>query len=172
MQELDIWSRLRGIFNDELTFSQIKNVAGSAGLPVSRLAHLVQKSLPQRSATKDELMSGLDGLVEELTPKEQRDFVSDFTREALTRRPSMRSRLEEALKRIGCAIESDDTVAQRGLVGSRLKIEPTTTKMSPIIFISHSSRDIEVGDALLRLLKDAFGLRSSEIRFTSHPAYG
>jgi hypothetical protein len=41
-----------------------------------------------------------------------------------------------------------------------------------LVFISASSKNLKVADAILRLLKDAFGLRAAQIRYTSHPAYG
>jgi hypothetical protein len=165
---LDLWSRLRGLFSDELTFSEIKNVAGTAGVPISRLAHLVQtSSLRNRGATKDQLMSGVDALAEELSANEQQNFVSDFINEAVRRKPALRGPIDEILKRVGWKVDEGPnlsiTAFSNTIAGSQ---------MNPIIFISHSSTDIQVGDALLRVLKDAFGLRSNEIRFTSHPAYG
>src|SRR5437667_12828053 len=103
---LDVWSRLRGIFADGLTFSEIKNVAGTAGLPVSRLAHLVQRSsLRNPGATKDELMSGVDGLAAELSADQQQSFVSDFVEEALRRKPSLRERVTNVLEKVGWTLE-------------------------------------------------------------------
>jgi hypothetical protein len=170
---LNGWDRLRGIFTDELSFSQIKNVAATAGLPISRLAHLVQKSsLRERGASKDELMSGVEGLAEELPHEQHEGFVSDFIREALRRKPALHEPISEILKKVGWELQDEDKLAPT--VISNLPEQPRSisTFVNPIIFISHSSRDIQVGDALQCLLKDAFGLRSNEIRFTSHPAYG
>lgn len=170
---LNAWNRLRGIFTDGLTFSEIKNVAATAGLPVSRLAHLVQKSsLRERGASKDELMSGVDGLAEELPQEQHEAFVSDFIREARRRKPGLSEPISEILKKVGWELREEDKLGPTVVSNPPQQLASTNTFLNPIIFISHSSRDIQVGDALLRLLKDAFGLRSNEIRFTSHPAYG
>ena len=44
--------------------------------------------------------------------------------------------------------------------------------MAVKIFISHHTQDAELASALVRLLRSALELTSSEIRFTSDPAYG
>lgn len=163
-----IWSRLRGVFVDELTFSEIKNVAGSAGIPSSGLAHLVQ----QDGATKDALMSAVDGLFAKLPLEEQDAFVADFIREAVERKSRVRERIEPLLERLGCSIDEENQLTRTEVPTAPKSQQSGTQAMQPVIFISHSSKNLEVGDAILRLLKDAFGLRTSEIRYTSHPAYG
>lgn len=40
----DAWGSIRGIIRETLSFSQIKDLVGEAGLPIHRLAHLQQKS--------------------------------------------------------------------------------------------------------------------------------
>lgn len=163
-----IWSRLRGVFVDELTFSEIKNVAGSAGIPISGLAHLVQ----QDGATKDALMSAVDGLFAKLPTEEQDGFVADFVREAVERKSRVRERIEPLLERLGCSIDEENQLIRTDVPTPSKSQQSGTQPMQPVIFISHSSKNLEVGDAILRLLKDAFGLRASELRYTSHPAYG
>jgi len=117
-------------------------------------------------------MTGVDGLAEELPHEQHEGFVSDFIREALRRKPALREPISEILKKVGWELQGEDKLASTVISNSPEQLRSAKTVVNPIIFISHSSRDIQVGDALLRLLKDAFGLRSNEIRFTSHPAYG
>ena len=163
-----IWSRLRGVFVDELTFSEIKNVAGSAGISISALAHLVQ----QEGATKDALMSEVDSLFAKLPLEEQNGFVADFVREAICRKQKVGGRVKPLLERLGCSIDDENRITRAEVSPLSNNQQLGTPVMHPVIFISHSSKNLEVGDAILRLLKEAFGLRANEIRYTSHPAYG
>jgi hypothetical protein len=163
-----IWNRLRGVFVDDLSFSQIKNVAGTAGIPISELAHLVQ----QDGASKDALMSTVDSLFAKLPATEQDEYIADFVREAILRKPLIRERIEPVLSKLGCSIDEANNIINLPLSARPVAVPLKDHSMEPVIFISHSSKDLDVGDAILRLLKDAFGLRASEICYTSHPAYG
>jgi hypothetical protein len=40
------------------------------------------------------------------------------------------------------------------------------------IFISHHTHDAALAETLVRLLRDAFNLTPSEIRYTTHATYG
>ena len=52
----EIWSAIRGVIINSFTFNKIKEIAGASGLPVHKLSHLQQRSLPARSASKSELL--------------------------------------------------------------------------------------------------------------------
>lgn len=58
-----IWRVLRPIVKDRCTFAEIKDVVSISGLPVEELTHLQQRSLPERGASKSELLDAVDDLI-------------------------------------------------------------------------------------------------------------
>ncbi|UDL05462.1 hypothetical protein [Marinobacter sp. CA1] len=58
-----VWRALRPTVKDGFTFNETKDVVAAAALPVEELAHLQQKSLPAKGASKGELLDALDGLI-------------------------------------------------------------------------------------------------------------
>ena len=58
-----VWRALRPTVKDGFTFNEIKDVVAAAALPVDELAHLQQKSLPEKGASKGELLDALDVLI-------------------------------------------------------------------------------------------------------------
>ncbi|MBB3231132.1 hypothetical protein [Halomonas stenophila] len=60
----NIWRALRPIVKEGFTFNGIKDVVAAAALPVEKLSHLQQKSLPEKGATKSELLDAVDNLIE------------------------------------------------------------------------------------------------------------
>lgn len=97
-----VWASLRGIIRDEFTFALIKELAGASGLPVQRLSHLQQKSLPARSASKLELLDGVDGLLNDEPDPSQ--AVQYFVEEMLKRKPHLESAIGASIKRFGWSL--------------------------------------------------------------------
>lgn len=58
-----VWRALRPTVKEGFTFNQTKDVVAAAALPVEELAHLQQKSLPEKGASKAELLDALDGII-------------------------------------------------------------------------------------------------------------
>jgi hypothetical protein len=82
----------------ELTFSQIKEIVGLAGVDLSAVAHLDQK--PPKSATKGQLMTALDGIVGGMEEGAKGRFVALAIEESLRRRPALKERIDELLSRL------------------------------------------------------------------------
>ncbi|KND58561.1 hypothetical protein BVER_03524 [Candidatus Burkholderia verschuerenii] len=93
------WGTLRASLDQHFTFAKIKNVVGLAGLDLTLLAHLQQK--PERGATKDQLLSAIDGSIGQLDPEARARFVVLVAEEMLTREPALQSRLTDQLARHG-----------------------------------------------------------------------
>lgn len=105
MELVEIWSTLRGVIRDTFTFSQIKELAGASGLPVQRLAHLQQRSLPQKGASKSELLDAISTLIYEL--EDANRSVEFFIKEMITRKPLLAKRIDETIQRFGWFLEGN-----------------------------------------------------------------
>ncbi|MCV9915010.1 hypothetical protein OIV57_23030 [Burkholderia pseudomallei] len=92
------WGTVRASLG-QLSFSDIRDVAGLAGVDVTELSHLQQKS--GNGVTKDQLRSAIDGLVGLMEADERRRFVMLVAEEVLSRRPNLCEELEEKLARHG-----------------------------------------------------------------------
>ncbi|MDP1589420.1 MAG: hypothetical protein Q8M07_16835, partial [Prosthecobacter sp.] len=144
-----LWRTLRPSIKEACTFSEIKDIVASAAMPVEQLSHLQQKSLPEKSSSKSELMDAVDILV--------------------SKEPDP----DEALRRLVVALQqSKPHVKAQGLVESVTAeiITPTgfpqasplaegqpeiTQSTSLDIFISHSGKDADVAEALIDLIRAA-----------------
>lgn len=60
---IKVWRALRPTVKENFTFNETKDVVASAALPVEEVAHLQQKALPAKGASKGELLDALDGLI-------------------------------------------------------------------------------------------------------------
>ena len=58
-----VWRALRSAVKNECTFAGIKELVAKSGLPVEELTHLQQRSLPERGASKSELIDAVDDLL-------------------------------------------------------------------------------------------------------------
>lgn len=58
-----IWRSIRMTVKDGCTFAEIKDIVAAAALPVEKLSHLQQKSLPAKGASKSELIDAVDCLI-------------------------------------------------------------------------------------------------------------
>lgn len=99
-----VWGTVRASLA-QLNFSDIRAVAGLAGLDPSELAHLQQKS--GNGVTKDHLLSAIDGLSGELEMDERQRFVVAVAEVVLKRRPNLHDELEEQLARHGWGLVDD-----------------------------------------------------------------
>lgn len=114
----EIWSALRGVIRDSFTFNTIKEIAGASGLPVHKLSHLQQRSLPARSASKSELLDAIDGLLnEEQNPNRAIRF---FIHEMLSRHNLIEDSINEVIHRFGWQIQNGE------LCSTDLSLDDTT----------------------------------------------
>lgn len=59
----NFWRSLRPIVKENFSFGEIKDLIAAAALPVEKLSHLQQKSLPAKSASKGELLDAINDLI-------------------------------------------------------------------------------------------------------------
>lgn len=93
------WGAIRECLQ-QFSFSDIKRIAGLAGLELAVVAHLVQKQ-GMTGATKGELMSGIDGAFGKMLDAEQSRFLSILVEEILRRKPEAEELLSDHLSRLG-----------------------------------------------------------------------
>ncbi len=101
----DTWGSIRGIVRDNFSFAQIKDLVGSAGLPVHTLSHLQQRY--SGGASKGQLMDAIDGLVTNLDPDERDRYVSACITEIVRRSSSLIPSLEDVLLRVGWGLSGE-----------------------------------------------------------------
>src|SRR5690349_7508801 len=92
-----VWNALRGTIREACTFSQIKEIAGAAGLPLHELAGLQQKSLPEKGASKSELLEAVDELIQKSGSPEQ--IIRRFVAAVVANRPHIENQIEECVQR-------------------------------------------------------------------------
>ena len=59
-----LWRCLRPTVKDGCTFAMIKGLVATSGLPVEKLSHLQQRPLPEKGASKGELLDAVGDLIE------------------------------------------------------------------------------------------------------------
>lgn len=104
----DAWGGLRALIRNNFSFAQIKDLAGTAGLPVQRLSRLQQGSVSP--ASKGQLMDAVDGLFQELSAQKQDEVVSACVQQLLTRQPDLRPTVDEMLGQIGLRLVTNGAV--------------------------------------------------------------
>lgn len=92
------------------TFSDMKLMAGAAGLATEKLSNLRQTSSGRQSTSKAELADGIDGLFDRLEPATKDRVAAHLINELLRRRPGDTERLEELLERRGWTLLGDQPV--------------------------------------------------------------
>lgn len=99
-----IWRVLRPTVKDAFTFNGTKDVVAAAALPVEKLSHLQQKSLPEKGASKGQLLDALDGLIEE-EPDPAR-AIQSLIAVMIEQNPRMESSISGCAKRFGWTVFS------------------------------------------------------------------
>ena len=92
------WSALAAVLKEAYSFYGIKEVMGLAGLDVTRLAHLVQRS---GGATKGELITALDGEIGSLDNVTKQHVLNHLAETIVTQRPYEIEQLQSYLDRLG-----------------------------------------------------------------------
>jgi hypothetical protein len=118
----DAWGSIRGIIRESLSFAQIKDLVGEAGLPVRRLAHLQQKF--KGGASKGQLMDGIDGLLNNLDEEANDRFVAACVEGLLKRNEALLEELRTTLGRVGWGVTCE------GVYPLRLQIELETSTLN------------------------------------------
>ena len=95
------WSALRVVLR-ELTFYDIKEVVGLAGVDVTRLAHLEQRAAG--GASKGQLITALDGELGQLDETTKSRVLSHIAEEIIERQPGQSELLGRGPWPIGLAV--------------------------------------------------------------------
>jgi hypothetical protein len=93
------WGALRIVLRDAFSFYGIKEIAGLAGIDVTRLAHVVQRA--GGGASKGQLITVLDGEIRELDERTKSRILTHIAEEIVQRRPGQRKCLDEFLEQLG-----------------------------------------------------------------------
>ena len=93
------WSALRVVLRDVFKFYDIKEIAGLAGVDVTRLARLEQKA--SGGASKGQLITALDGEIGQLENATKARVLNHMAEEVVSRRSDQTERLQEYLSRLG-----------------------------------------------------------------------
>ena len=99
---LKIWRALRPIVKEGFTFNETKDFVAAAALPVEKLSHLQQRSLPAKGASKGELLDAVDGLIgQESDPTRA---IQNLISVILEQKVHLQSRISDCVKRFGWTI--------------------------------------------------------------------
>lgn len=93
------WCAIRAFLNDHYSFNNIKNIAGRAGIDITKFSHLVQRSV--RGNTKGELLSALDGEIHLLFHKEKYRVLTRFAEIIAEENVNGASTFDEDLDNLG-----------------------------------------------------------------------
>ena len=93
------WAALRATLENHFSFYIIKEIVGLAGLDLTELAHLEQKS--GDGASKGQLMTGIDRAFRDLNNEARQRFVAIVAEEVLRRRQDIEELLNQHLSRLG-----------------------------------------------------------------------
>jgi hypothetical protein len=158
------WNRIRPLVKDCLTFAELKDVAGGGGLEVDRLAHLQQKSLPARGASKGELLDEIGRLFAARGESERVEVLEIFTRECLRKFPLREAEFVSAFRRSGIILTDKGTLyvyadAEPEAVSNSVLVErppdpaPAASTAKPLVFVSYSHADAPFKNQLEKHLK-------------------
>ncbi len=93
------WNALRVVLREAFSFNDIKDIAGLAGLDVTRLAQLNQQA--SGGATKGQLISAFDQQVGQLEHREKAQVLNRLAEEIVSQRPNEIEKLKGYLDRLG-----------------------------------------------------------------------
>lgn len=116
-----VWGPVRSLLQDTFSFGDIKSIVGTAGLDMTKIAHLNQEP---GGASKGQLMTGIDRAYAELAPDPKKRFVTVAVEEMLRRRKEIADVLDERLSRLGWSIISGRLVPIELLKKSELVAIP------------------------------------------------
>tara|TARA_R110000851_G_scaffold103567_7_gene220714 strand:+ start:3848 stop:4669 length:822 start_codon:yes stop_codon:yes gene_type:complete len=97
-----IWRALRPTVKEGFTFNGTKDVVAAAALPVEKLSHLQQKSLPEKGASKGKLLDALDDLIEE--EPDQSRAIQNLIAVMIEQNPRMEPNISGCAKRFGWTV--------------------------------------------------------------------
>lgn len=159
-----LWNRLRSAIKDCLTFAQIKDAAGRGGLPLEDLAHLQQRQLPARSASKSELLDAVGVLLAAVSETDRRETMAGFLKACLAKYPDRQAEFECDVVRCGLALSPEGALEDHAEAESKVKTlssrgaesqrtEPPRGPSIPSVFVSYCHADVAFKTQLATHLK-------------------
>jgi hypothetical protein len=103
-----LWSPIRSVLYESFSFGTIKAIIGLAGIDMTRLAHLEQRT--SGGSSKSELLSGVDSQIAKMDKSTLERFIRITTEEILRRKPDLESSFREYLNRLGWSIYEGNLV--------------------------------------------------------------
>jgi len=129
----------------QLSFSDIKTVAGLAGLDLMAVAHLQQR--PEKGATKEQLMSSIEGLLAKEDAEARQHFVVWVAEELLARKPEFSALLADQLARHGWGLVDRQLVPLQLFDPSELANLPDGPR-GDLVKAAQRFRDGDLGGAI------------------------
>ncbi len=118
-----IWGPIRSLLGKEFSFGEIKDIAGLAGLDLTKISTLQQT--PSGGATKSQLMTGIDSALKVLSETDYNRFLTISTEEIVRRNPILAETLDGYLSRLGWSVHNGSLVPIKLLDLSELPELPT-----------------------------------------------
>lgn len=103
-----IWGPIRSLLVNEFTFGEIKEIAGLAGLDLTRISHFQQ--MLRGGASKSQLMTGIDSVFEDMLETDKRRFLTIAAEEILRRKPGLSNTLDNYLSRLGWSVQGGSII--------------------------------------------------------------
>lgn len=94
------WGVLRVVLKDAFSFYEIKELVGVAGIDVTRLGYLEQKT-GGGSASKGQLITALDRDIAQLNGAEKSRLLNYLAEEVVRQRPDQSESMNDYLERLG-----------------------------------------------------------------------
>jgi len=138
------WGTVRANFL-QLSFADIKTVVGLAGLDMIPLAPLQQRQT--NGATKEQLMSAVEGLLGRMEDGEQRRFVVRVAEELLMRRPQLTDQMADQLARHGWGLVDNHLIPLQLFDPNELAILPEGPR-TDLVKAAQRFRDGDLGGAI------------------------
>lgn len=109
MSQVNIaWNAVRSVLENHFSFYTIKEIVGLAGLDVTSLSHLEQKS--GGGATKGQLMTGIDKGLAQLDADNKKHVLNILIEEIIQRKADLEEKLERYLDRLGWQITDGNVI--------------------------------------------------------------
>lgn len=99
-----IWRVFRTKVKEGFTFAGIKDLVATSGLPVEKLSHLQQRSLPERGSSKSELLDAVDDLISQ--SKDPNTEIQNLIKSILRTRSDLNDKLAECTRKFGWTVRN------------------------------------------------------------------
>jgi len=140
-----IWSLIRSVLHESVSFGTIKAIVGLAGVDMTRLAHLEQR--PSGGASKSQLLSSVDSQFAEMDSAKRERFIRITTEEILRRGPDLEPSFRDYLNRLGWTLHEGNLIKLDILDVSELTKLPSEARPD-LVKSANRLRDGDLSGAL------------------------